>query len=83
MAKTTSSSIAAVQNDPYMRSQTYFMKNAQLAENTKRMKTYQEAHCDYLCQPKRSVPKFSNKTMALHARTQRRTTFTDKFLAIS
>ena len=83
MAKTTSNSIQRVQGDPYMRSQTFFMKNAQLAENTKRMKNYQEAHSNYLSQPKREVPKFIGKTMALNARTQRRTTFTDKFLAIS
>ena len=65
-----------------MRSQTYFKKNAQLKENTKRMHRYQEDHSSYLSQPKRLVPKFINKTMALHARTSRRTTFTDKCMAI-
>ena len=59
------------------------MKNKVLAENTRRMHVYQEAHSDFLCQPKRQVPKFISKTMALNARTKRRTTFTDKHLAIA
>ena len=59
------------------------MKNKQIAENTKRMAYYQDAHSKYLAQPKRHVPKFISKTMALNAKPERRTTFTDKHLAIS
>ena len=58
------------------------MKDAKIAENTRRMNRYQEAHNAYLSQPKRQVPKFINSTMALNARTNRRTTFTDKNTAI-
>ena len=82
LAKSVSNSVANAQNDPYMRSQTYFMKNAALAENTRKMNNYQDAHSSYLSQPKRLVPKFTGKTMALGAKTGRRTTFTDKCLAI-
>ena len=83
MAKTTSNSVAHAQGNPYMRSQTYFMKNASLAENTKKMNRYQDAHSNYMSMPKRLVPKFSKNTMALDAGTVRRTTFTDKCMAIS
>ena len=58
------------------------MKNAKLAENTKMMNRYQDAHSSYLSVPKRLVPKFSKNTMALEAKTVRRTTFTDKCMAI-
>ena len=82
MAKSTSNSVAHAQGNPYMRSQTYFLKNAALAANTRRMNRYQDAHSNYLSQPKRLVPKFTGKTMALDAKTGRRTTFTDKCMAI-
>ena len=53
ISKAVCNSIASAQGDPYMRSQTYFMKNAQIAENTKRMNRYQDAHSNFLAQPKR------------------------------
>ena len=81
-ARCVSNSIASAQANPYMRSQTYFMKNANIADSTKRMNRYQEAHSAYLSQPKRLVPKFINKTMALDSKPSRRTTFTDKCMAI-
>ena len=59
------------------------MKNVEIAENTKRMHRYQEQHCNYLAQPKRQVPKFITNTAARNARTGRRTTFSDKHMAIS
>lgn len=65
-----------------MRSQTYFLKNRQLEDSNRKLLVYQEAHSNYLAQPKRSVPKFSGNTMALSASTKRRTTFTDKLWAI-
>ena len=58
MAKTESQSIKAAQTNPYMASQTYFMKNAKIAENTRQMNQYQNAHSNYLSAPKRLVPKF-------------------------
>jgi len=58
------------------------MKNAKLAENTKRMQRYQEEHSVFLSTPKRKTAKFTNKTAALKAKTERRTTFTDRCFAI-
>ena len=53
MQKSVSNSIASAQNNPYLRSQTYFLKSMQVANNTRRMNRYQDAHSDFLAQPKR------------------------------
>ena len=40
MAKTRSSSVTAAQTNPYMKSQTLFMKNKQIQDNTRKMFDY-------------------------------------------
>ena len=39
-ARTTSDSVKAAQTNPYMKSQTLFMKNRQIEENTRKLSLY-------------------------------------------
>ena len=82
MAKVMSSSVNSSQGNPYMRSQTYFMKNAAIKEKTRQMHRYQEDRSRLLSTPKKENEKFTKHTMTQNATTKRRITFTDKCIAI-